>query len=102
MVRTQVVSLGWFNHANCGDEAFKSALPLVFPDNDWTYVNNIIRNLDLINSKDYLIIGGGNIVDPGFLKGLESVKIPYSFVGVGLVRDSNLELLECLCFESFH
>lgn len=90
----QVVSLGWYGHQNCGDESFKAALRVLFPEVDLIFVNNLAKNLDLVNDSEYLLIGGGNIVDNGFLRGLEKVTTPFSFVGVGLLPGAPVEHLE--------
>lgn len=90
----RLTSLGWYNHRNCGDEAFKEALSVLFPAAEISFINNIPANQELINNSDYLLIGGGNIVDPGFLKGLGLVRVPYSFLGVGVVPGNDLGLLD--------
>jgi polysaccharide pyruvyl transferase WcaK-like protein len=93
MARLRIAALGWFDHQNVGDEAFKYALIELFPDADITFVNNIPKFQGFINSCDYLLIGGGNIVSPEFLRGLGLVKIPYSFIGIGVVSTSQVGLL---------
>lgn len=93
MVGTKVASVGWFNHNNCGDEAFRVALKELFPNCIFTHYSNLLKNVDEINKADYLLIGGGNIVSHDFLKGLDKITVPYSFIGIGLVKDSPLELL---------
>lgn len=93
MSKKKIVSLGWFGHHNCGDEAFKDALQILFPEVEFIFISNLRANIDLINRNDYLLVGGGNIVSKEFLKGLELVKKPYSFIGVGLTPDSHLEVL---------
>jgi len=94
MVGIRLTVLGWFGHSNCGDEAFRYALRQLFPIGvEIKFVGTLLPNLDTINAGDHLLIGGGNIVDRGFLKGLEKVKVPYSFVGVGIVPGNDLSLL---------
>lgn len=93
MESLRLTGLGWFDHSNCGDEAFKLALSILFQDPYIGFVNSIPANQEVINSSDHLIIGGGNIVDVGFLKGLGLVRVPYSFVGVGVVKSTDLTLL---------
>lgn len=94
MASIEVVSLGWFGHHNCGDEAFKDALQILFPNVKFTFISNLKAHIDLVNRSRYLLIGGGNIVSREFLKGLDQVTVPYAFIGVGLVSDSPLELLQ--------
>ena len=93
MESQRLVSLGWFDHGNCGDEAFKEALLRLFPAYEIVFINSIPKNLSLINESAALIIGGGNIVDAGFLRGLEKVSVPYHFIGIGVLEKSNLDLL---------
>jgi len=93
MARLRIAALGWFDHQNVGDEAFKYALVELFPDADLTFINNIPKFQGFINSCDYLLIGGGNIVSPEFLRGLGLVQIPYSFLGIGVVSTSQVGLL---------
>lgn len=94
MESMQITSLGWFGHHNVGDEAFRYALRHLFPLGvEIKHIETLLPHLDTINRSDHLLIGGGNIVDRGFLKGLEKVQIPYSFVGVGLISGNDLSLL---------
>src|SRR5574338_148963 len=90
----QITSLGWFGHHNVGDEAFRYALRQLFPSEiKIKFVDALLPNLTTINAGDHLLIGGGNIVDREFLKGLERVRVPYSFIGVGIVSGNDLSLL---------
>jgi len=94
MVGLSLTVLGWFGHSNCGDEAFRYALRQLFPiDVKIKFVGALLPNLATINAGDHLLIGGGNIVDREFLKGLDKVKVPYSFVGVGIIPGNDLSLL---------
>jgi polysaccharide pyruvyl transferase WcaK-like protein len=90
----RVVSLGWYGHQNCGDETFRAALRVLFPKVDFIFINNLAKHVDLVNSSDYLLIGGGNIVTGDFLNGLDDVTSPYSFVGVGLTPNAPVRYLE--------
>lgn len=89
----RITALGWYNHRNCGDEAFKAALSTLLPAAEISFVNNIPANQEMINNSDHLLIGGGNIIDRGFLEGFEGIKVPYSLIGVGLVSGNALGLL---------
>lgn len=93
MESLRLTSLGWFGHSNCGDEAFKLALSTLFSNHSIEFINSIPANQEKINSSDHLLIGGGNIVDSGFLKGLGLVRVPYSFIGIGVVEGNDLSLL---------
>lgn len=94
MGSTRVISnLGWYGHGNCGDEMFKQALTNIFPDYQLVFSSELKRDLPLINKSDFLLIGGGNIIDPKFLEGLASVNPPHSFIGVGITDPTNVGLL---------
>lgn len=93
MDRKEIVSLGWYDHYNCGDEMFKDALVSLFPDYNITFCNDLTKNLGQINKSDFLLIGGGNIVHSAFLKGLEEVKVPYSFIGIGISDKRSADFL---------
>ncbi len=88
-----IASLGWFGHQNCGDEMFKEALPHLFPSHEFLFFSVLKKNIDYINQCDILFIGGGNIVDPVFLEGLEKITIPYYFLGVGITEQKNAGLV---------
>ena len=87
-----VSNLGWYGHKNCGDEMFREVLPEIFPTHQFHFHTTL--NPAEINKSDFLLIGGGNIVDPGFLRGLDEVKDPYSFIGVGLTHPEQVPLLQ--------
>lgn len=88
-----IASLGWFGHKNCGDEMFKHVLPSLFPKHTFYFYSLLKSNIDLINKHDVLFIGGGNIVDPHFLEGLEKISIPYYFLGVGITEEANAKMV---------
>ena len=58
----QVVVLGWYGHANIGDEAYKLAYPAIFPDVSFTFQDN----LDNIERPDAVILGGGDVINESF------------------------------------
>lgn len=51
--------LGWYNHGNVGDEAYKLAFPKVFPNCNFSFDSPQAKNL---------ILGGGDILNATFLK----------------------------------
>lgn len=82
--------LGWFNHGNLGDEAYKLALPILFADTDLNFIThpkNIRKNTDLV------IVGGGDVVKKDFLKNLHELKIPKVAASVTITEGSDLENL---------
>ncbi len=87
-----VSNLGWYGHKNCGDEMFREVLPNIFPTHRFRFHSSLTPAE--INKSDHFLIGGGNIVDPKFLRGLDEVRVPYSFIGVGLTHPEQVPLLE--------
>jgi len=71
---------------------FREVMPNVFPTHDFRFHSSLVPAE--INKSDFLLIGGGNIVDPKFLLGLDEIKIPYSFIGVGLTHPEQVPLLK--------
>jgi len=51
--------LGWYDHGNVGDEAYKLAFPRVFPDCNFSFDAPKAKNL---------ILGGGDILSKSFLQ----------------------------------
>ena len=94
MESSKIASLGWFSRDNCGDESFKLALQTLFPDRDFSFFSDLAPNLNEINEHSHLLIGGGNIVSKDFLRWLKAVSIPFTYIGIGLISSSPLELLE--------
>jgi polysaccharide pyruvyl transferase WcaK-like protein len=56
--------LGWYNHGNVGDEAYKLAFPLLFKGHNVECVEVI----DPEDKPDLVILGGGDVVYPSFTK----------------------------------
>lgn len=69
---------GWYDHENCGDEAYKLAFPALFPGHTFTFTD---RPQGL---RTPLILGGGNVVSDAFLKPLEALPGEKSLLSVGL------------------
>src|ERR1700722_1441559 len=55
--------LGWYNHDNTGDEAYKIAFPRLFPNFDLVFTDSV---KDL--SPETIILGGGDILYSNFLR----------------------------------
>lgn len=71
---------------------FKDALVHLFPRFAFSFHSHLKSDLHIINKSDFLFIGGGNIIDSRFLDGLDLVKIPHSFIGVGITDKNNTYL----------
>jgi polysaccharide pyruvyl transferase WcaK-like protein len=57
--------LGWYEHENIGDEAYKIAFPKLFKNYEFTFGEKIQGKPDTI------ILGGGDILSPKFFKILD-------------------------------
>jgi len=58
--------LGWYDHDNIGDEAYKIAFPKLFKNHDFTFGEKIQGKPDTI------ILGGGDVLSPKFTKQLDA------------------------------
>ena len=58
--------LGWYDHNNIGDEAYKIAFPKLFKNYEFTFGEKIKGKPDTI------ILGGGDVLSPKFLKTLDA------------------------------
>jgi len=91
----KVVVLGFYGKANLGDEAFKTAFGIIFPDVEFTFVNSDKTDID-VSGYNAAICGAGNLVNPYFLdkfkvtlNGFNKLKILF---GVGVPWPNVLKL----------
>ena len=66
----KVTVLGFYGKKNTGDEAYKLAFPLIFPNFDFHFTDK------LENVHDYVFLGGGNVLQSYFINQLSSINIP--------------------------
>lgn len=75
----KILVLGWYGHANIGDESYKLTFPKMFPEHEFIFTEKIS------NQKfDLVIVGGGNVLKPAFLNQLKKVTVPIYGISVGL------------------
>lgn len=62
--------LGWYNHGNIGDEAYKIAFPKIFPNQKFTFTDVLPNNCERV------FLGGGDVLQKYFLDQLKQTKAP--------------------------
>lgn len=82
--------LGWYNHGNIGDEAYKLAFPKIFPNHDFTFA-------DIIPNCERVFLGGGDVIQPYFLSKLEKLKIPKYAMSVNIKPQNISKYNETFC-----
>lgn len=68
----KILVLGWYGHANCGDESYKETFKALFPQHDLKFVDSLKQN-DIDNC-DSIVLGGGNVLRTAFINQLKKVK----------------------------
>lgn len=110
-MKLKIVSLGYFGHSNAGDDLLRESISNLFADHDILF-SSWFPGIDLINSADLLIVGGGSIW-PGHTvfqhaeKLANRLKVPLFVVGISAkfntnddVKNANVKLIEYADF--FH
>jgi polysaccharide pyruvyl transferase WcaK-like protein len=88
-MRKKILVYGFFAHSNKGDDLFMEAYQYLFPEYDFTFVDNI--DLNHLIGKDAVFFGGGSFlldrptVSQTALDHLKTMKIFY--LGVGIEED---------------
>jgi Polysaccharide pyruvyl transferase len=80
--------LGWYNHGNIGDEAYKLAFPILFPDNEFNFSENIK------GTPDTIILGGGDVFSSKFLDMLKKYPDAKKYALSVNLRSENLDGLD--------
>lgn len=81
MARQKIAVIGWYNHGNVGDEAFKKAFQALFPQFDFDFQAHVPGNVNDVY--DAVWVGAGSFLDEQ-VGGLEDVKLPTAFLGIGM------------------
>jgi len=90
--KQKVLVIGYYDRGNCGDEAYKTAIPLILGEKDFDYTFVCSDDIEEIpSSTDIVICGGGDICNQYFMTRIQrlvkhyteplyalSVGIPYS------------------------
>lgn len=81
--------VGFYDHGNIGDQAFKLAFPILFPSYNFSFCDTL-KNQDLADT-DLIIIGGGDVVKKDIIKYLYNVDIPAIAASVTITQGSDLD-----------
>jgi polysaccharide pyruvyl transferase WcaK-like protein len=83
--------IGWYNRANCGDDAFVDAFHALLPHGELAFYE---PSTGLLNPAkgEKLILGGGDVIKPYYLRRIPPDQ-PLWVVGCGLGYESELDLL---------
>jgi hypothetical protein len=65
----QVTVFGWYSSQNLGDEAYKYAFPLIFPNVDFEFVPELIPG----QHYEHIILGGGDVFNRFYINQLKTV-----------------------------
>jgi polysaccharide pyruvyl transferase WcaK-like protein len=88
-----ITVLGWYDHGNCGDESYKIAFPLLFPNHTMTFVDHPDK---VPSHTNRIFVGGGDVLRRPFttkIKDFTSKGIPVTAVSVTITPDSEWDSL---------
>lgn len=66
-IKPNIGVIGWYDKGNIGDESYKIAFPLLFPEFDFIFSDVLIPNCEAY------ILGGGDIVNEHYLHLLQNI-----------------------------
>lgn len=78
--KKRVAVFGWYGHGNFGDDSFKESFPLLWPGAAFSFMDAVPE--DVNEAYDAAMVGGGSFLDAG-LPGIQRLKLPTAFVGIG-------------------
>jgi polysaccharide pyruvyl transferase WcaK-like protein len=88
--------IGWYNHANYGDDRILYCLKKTFKEYDLFIVDgweDARRKIREINQCDYILVGGGGLILGNCWRNLDVVlkfKKPFGLIGIGVEVNNNL------------
>ena len=95
---TNVLVLGFYDRANAGDEMYKTVIPRIFSNMNANFTFVCMDDIKEIPSNiDFVICGGGDIINTYFMKKAESIFQNYTgriyAFSVGIPYESDLKYL---------
>jgi exopolysaccharide biosynthesis predicted pyruvyltransferase EpsI len=75
-----VCVLGFYDKGNVGDESYKIAFKKLFPKFNFTFVNSFAKVKE--SDFDLLFLGGGDVLNDGFLDQIKNVELPVYAISV--------------------
>lgn len=84
--------IGWYGHGNVGDEAYKLAFPLLFPDHTLDFSEKINQE----EPASCIILGGGDVFYPSFTRQFHNLPASVRKVAlsISLTANSDFESLK--------
>ena len=90
----KIAQIGWAGNANQGDERMFYCIKRYFKKHEIVRFRNLleaIQSIELVNSCDYVLIGGGGLIFRGFSRYVEfikSIKKPLGCIGISIEADN--------------
>lgn len=83
----KVCVTGWYDKKNTGDESYKLAFPICFPDIEFVFS-------DTPQPADAYVLGGGDIIVPSFLSSMDAIKQKKTILSVSINKHDENVLLK--------
>lgn len=93
LTRKKVLVLGWYNHGNIGDEAFRPSFFQLWPQAAFTFSASVPD--DVNEAYDVVMVGGGSFMDSSVI-GIDRIELPMAFIGCGAGRTIRASMREAL------
>lgn len=85
-----ILTMGWYDHNNLGDESYKDTFCSLFPQHNFIFSDNPKK--ELIDKCDVVLLGGGNVIKQAYLDELQKIKNkPIYGFSIGM-EDENLNI----------
>lgn len=85
-MRQRIGVVGFYDHANCGDESYKLSFPKLFPQYDFTFSDTPPPDADVAA----FVLGGGDVVGGKFITKMHAITKPKHIMSATLSSRSPL------------